>query len=84
MKVLGYDQFSGHFVTEFEFPPSKLSRSTRLVQDFDFDSFQFFRLAIFLDSLIPTELPEDLDLETITLGNVYDFYAVQAATTDLP
>jgi acyl carrier protein len=79
MKVLAPDRFVKLLATEFELDPVCLVRATRFVGDLDFDSFQFFRLAVFIEMLAPIDVPDDVDLDALTVGALYDFYAVEAA-----
>lgn len=78
--VIAYDRFVGILAEEFEISKGNLTRETRFVDDLAFDSFQFFRLAVLIEMLLPgAEVPIDVVLDSLTVGDVYSFYAVQAA-----
>ena len=82
LRVLTLDVFLSRFAAEFQLPLDALSEHTRLIEDLGFDSFELFRVMIFLEMLTPVDLPEDLSLESLTLRMVYDFYVAEAARPD--
>jgi hypothetical protein len=82
MKIVGFDHFCTLFRDEFVLGDDSLSRDTRLIHDLAFDSLQLFRLAIFVEMLAPIDLPAEIDFDALTLGAVYDHYAVTAALLD--
>jgi acyl carrier protein len=82
MKIVGFDRFCSLFRDEFELDDRPLSRDTHLVNDLGFDSLELFRLAILVEMLAPIDLPDEIDFNTLTIGSVYDHYAVTAALLD--
>ena len=67
-------QFFRIFGTEFGVDPADLSETQTLLQDLEFDSFDMLRLMILAESLRPgMTLPEDVDFESVTLGQVIQF-----------
>jgi acyl carrier protein len=82
MRVLSFERFKRLFADEFELDEGELSRDTRLVTELAFDSFELFRVAIVVEMLAPIDMPENVDIDSLTLGQVYDHYAVNAAVLD--
>jgi acyl carrier protein len=82
MKIVGFDRFCTLFRAEFALEEGSLARDSRLVYDLGFDSLQLFRLSIFVEMLAPIDLPAEIDFDALTLGSVYDHYAVTAALLD--
>lgn len=80
--VLSFDAFVVRFAAEFDMPVEGLKSSTLLFGELGFDSLEFLRASIFLDSLAPFDVPPDLDHEAITLDDLYRFYCLNATTPD--
>jgi acyl carrier protein len=79
LQVASFDRFRHLLAGEFEIAEHSIVRDTNFVIDLDFDSFQMFRLAIFIEMLAPIDIPDSIDLQALTVGAVYDHYAVEAA-----
>jgi acyl carrier protein len=79
VQVIGFERFRTLLAQELEIAEDALTREARFVLDLDFDSFQLFRLAIFVEMLAPVDIPAEIDIETLTVGAVYEHYAVEAA-----
>jgi len=82
MKIVGFDRFCTLLAQEFDVDASTLSRDTHVVDELAFDSLELLRLSIFIEMLAPIDMPTDVDFKALTLGAVYDHYAVNAATID--
>ncbi len=55
-------------------PPGTFNREARLVDDLHLDSLDLLRLTIFVESLAPIELPEQMDPADVTVGDLYHYY----------
>jgi acyl carrier protein len=81
------DALAVEFVEEID--RAELVPEAGLVRDLDLDSLQLIRLAAFVESLAPIELPDDLDPGDATLADVFYYYetiterAASAAVPDL-
>jgi acyl carrier protein len=79
VQIVGFDRFLEILRAEFELDSTPLDRETFFVEDLDFDSFEFLRLVLVVEELAPElEIPEELALEELTVGGLYDFYAVNS------
>ncbi len=79
MTTVTMSRFVALFAREFDLEEDHLTRNTCIVHDLGFDSLELFRLMIFLEMLAPIDLPEDINLDDLTIGTVYDHYAAEAA-----
>ena len=79
--LIGFDRFARVLASEFSFEPDSLSRETRL-GSLHLDSFELFRLAIVLESLLPgIEVPDSVAIGDLTLGDVHDYLTVEASVS---
>jgi len=78
-EIVAFVRFCKLFGREFDVDPGSLSEDTLLSSFLRLDSFELLRLAIFLESLTPVDLPDVVDPSTLTMGNIYNVYAVAAA-----
>lgn len=82
--VLPFEVFRERFAAEFDLPLDSVNADSRLIDDLGFDSFELFRTAIFLEMLTPIDLPDEFAVTALTLGDVYQFYAVEASRPEPP
>ncbi len=80
MRQLTEAEFCGSLDREFEDirPPGSFRPDSRLVDDLQLGSLDLLRLVIFVESLAPIELPEQLDPADATVRDMYHYYVTLA------
>lgn len=76
MRLLTEAEFCEVLDVEFEDirAPGSFKPGARLVDDLHLDSLDLLRLVIFVESLAPIELPDQLDPSDATVGDLYHYY----------
>jgi acyl carrier protein len=77
-EIVAFERFCKLFGREFDIEPDALRQDTLLSSLLRLDSFELLRIAIFLESLTPVDLPDAVDPNTLTVGHLYNVYAVAA------
>jgi acyl carrier protein len=75
------DDFLALLRREFsESVEARIDKSSRLIDDLALDSLELIRLLLIAESLVPGfDLPEQLELADVTVGDVYHYMAQRAA-----
>ena len=82
--MLSQEAFCARFATEFEIDDVEGLEVRLIVDDLLFDSFQLFRVALLLESLLPTfEIPDQLAIEDIRVGDLYYYYSMEFERQDV-
>lgn len=77
------ERFFNGFAKEFDLAEVELAPTTHLFDDLEFDSFDVFRLLLWLEVIAEVPYAPDGDLpETFRLGDVYDFYRTLVLAED--
>ncbi|MGH9212798.1 MAG: acyl carrier protein [Acidimicrobiales bacterium] len=76
--MLDRSTFIERFAEEFELKSAPVG-SDRVIGDLGFDSLEVMRLVLFMEIVCGVELPEQVDMETLNVEDVWHYYQVQAS-----
>ncbi len=79
MALVGQEQFIRLLAIEFDLQEENLRPGSRLADHLEFDSLEILRLAVFLEMLVPFDLPEGADFDSLTVGDIYGLYCAEYA-----
>ena len=76
--VLDRSSFLKCLADEFELSGA-LTGAETLIDDLEFDSLQLLRLSIFIKDRFGSELPEQVDYDTLKVDDVWYYYHIRAS-----
>lgn len=75
MDGMTFNDFRDQLAEELDLSSAVLEPTARLVGDLAFDSFMFFRLAIFIEVLTGNDMPVYVDPAELTVADVHAYCA---------